>query len=91
MDNSNKYSNFDQCYPNVTSLNSVTYLSDYLSEDQVFWKYWMWIFPVLCIMQLLFRKLDDNGKITIITKVFGPDVSMNEYIRGPILAEDHSL
>ena len=42
-------------------------------------------------MQLILRKLDDNGKIKIITKAFGPDVSMNEYIRGPILVEDHSL
>ena len=90
-DNSSKFSNFDQCHPNVTSLNSATYLSDYLSEDQVFWKYWMWIFPVLCLMQLILRKLDDNGKITIITKVFGPGVSVDEFIRGPILSDDHSL
>ena len=89
MDNSNKFSNFDQCYPNVTSLK-VTYLSDYLSEEQVYWKYWMWIFPVLCLVQLILRKLDDNGKITIITKVFGSGVSLDEYIRGPILSEDLS-
>ena len=85
-----KSSIFDQCYPNSTANNGTNaiYISDYLPEEQVHWLYWVWILIVLNLVQLVLRRLDSKGRITFITKIFGPSVPLQIYLRGPILSED---
>lgn len=69
-------------------MSTNTFVKDYLSRDQMYWWYWVWICPVLCLIHIVLRDLEHKGKITFVSKWLGPSISTNAMIKGPVFEKD---
>ena len=78
---------FDLCRPNRTISDNNLYIPDYITADNSFVWYWLWILPTIQLIYVILRELDQRKKITFMSKIFGPPVRFVDFLKGPKLPD----
>ena len=71
-------SNFDLCTQANSTSDLNIYIADIIDLENIHYYEWVWIFPLLHVLQLFLYVLEDKGKIHI----FGPSVTVGELVVG---------
>ena len=74
---------FNLCPKNDTIQEESIFLSDWLQVKDFYWFYWMWIYLTLSLVQIILLCLEAKGKISCLSKYFGPPVTLSEFVVGP--------
>ena len=78
---------FNLCGPNYTISDGNIYVPDYITEDNSFVWYWLWILPAIQLIYVILRELDRKNKITFMSEIFGPPVKLFVFLKGPKLPD----
>ena len=78
---------FNQCGSNKTISDGNIYIPDYITAENSYMWYWLWIFPAISLIYGILRHLDQRNKITFMSKVFGPPNNFVDFWKGPKLIE----
>ena len=78
---------FDVCGPNDTISDGNIYIPDYITADNSYVWYWLWILPTISSIFAILRELDQRNKITLMSKIFGPPTKFVDFWKGPKLPD----
>ena len=70
---------------NSTISDDNIYIPDYITADNSYVWYWVWILPTILMIYVILRELDQRKKITFMSKIFGPPVKLVDFWKGPKL------
>ena len=70
---------------NSTISDDNIYIPDYITADNSYVWYWLWIFPTILMIYAILRELDQREKITFMSKIFGPPIKLVDFYKGPKL------
>ena len=79
---------FYQCgvdFTNFTISDDNIYIPDYITAENTYLWYWVWILPAISLIYAILRELDRRNKITFMSKTFGPSVKLVDFWTGPKL------
>lgn len=85
--NFNSSLTFNLCLQETRRNNSNIDLGDYLSSEQVYWTYWLWILLVLTLIHTILSQFSKILNFSYLTKYCGRPIGMIEFYRGPKLPE----
>ena len=77
----------NQCGPNISISHDNIYIPDYITADNSYLWYWIWIFPAISIIYVILIELDQRNKITFMSKIFGPPIKLVDFWKGPKLPD----
>ena len=80
---------FNLCQNDITNGTDVVFLDEFINLE-FNWFYWMWIVPVCSLIHIILQLLDKRGKSKFMTKHFGPQVTLTEFILGPKISNHAS-
>ena len=78
---------FNQCGTNYTISENNIFIPDYITADNSYLWYWLWILPTISLIYAILRELDQRNKITFTSKIFGPPVKFVDFWKGPKLPD----
>ena len=52
--------------------------------------YWIWLFPLLSLIHIILQTLELMSKTDFMSKLFGPLVTLLEFVLGPKITNDAS-
>ena len=76
---------FNFCGQNHTVSDNNIYIPDYITADNSYLWYWLWILTTISLSYVILRELDQRWKIRFMSKIFGPPVKLVDFWKGPKL------
>ena len=76
---------FNRCRTNYTVIEDNIFIPDYITSDNSYIWYWLWILPTISSIFAVLRELDHRNKITFMSKIFGPPIKLVDFWQGPNL------
>ena len=81
----NSSMSLNQCGPNKTISHDTIYIPDYITADNSYLWYWLWILPTILLIYAILRDLDQRKMIDFMSKIFGPPIKFVDFWKGPKL------
>ena len=78
---------FNQCGANYTINDDNIFIPDYITAENSYLWYWLWILPSILMIYVILRELDQRWKIRFMSKTFGPPVKLVDFWKGPKLLD----
>ena len=79
---------FNLCEQNNVTNGTGIYLDEYTPYLQFY--YWIWLFPLLSLIHIILQTLELMSKTDFMSKLFGPLVTLLEFVLGPKITNDAS-
>ena len=78
---------FNLCGSNLTISDDNIFIPDYITADNSYVWYWLWILPTILMLYVILRELDRRNKINFMSKIFGPPTKIVDFLKGPKFIE----
>ena len=62
-----------------------------MPREQVYWWHWYWILAIWCLTQETLIILDRKAIISLPSQYFGRIVTVDEFMRGPIIKDTSAI